>query len=183
MLVGLWVFWLVVLVLIWRMLPSLLTQIVLPLLVVVAIWKSYQRQMILALFTSVVFLNILLNYLVIQHGLALYLSTIFFGIGLFLIGIIYEGRQNPLTWKSSFLKWILLGLVISESYGFLSYWSISFFNRGLLALLFFYIIWFYLEQCDDTPKSAVGHFIFSLLIAILVLGGIIWANYPQLLTF
>lgn len=182
-LVGLWLFWLIVLVTIWRLLPNFLTEIALLTLVAVSFWGSLKKKMMVALFCSIVFLNIFLNYLVVQQNLGLYLSTIIFGMGLILIGLIYESNQYPLTWKEGILKWVLIALVISESYGFFSYWSISLFNRGLLVVFFFYMIWFYLEQSDGSTKSLIGHFIFSLLIAILVLGGIIWANYPQLLTF
>ena len=101
---------------------------------------------------------------------------------MFLIGLVYESRQFPDTWKGSYLKWLLLSLVISESYGLFNYWSISMFNRGLLVLTVFYTVWFYLERSDESTKSVIGHFAFSLVIAIVVLGGIIWANYPQLLT-
>jgi hypothetical protein len=182
-LVAIWIFWTLVVFLMWRFLPLPSTKVAVLLLLVVTFIESLRKKMMLGLFSSIVLLNIGLSYAVGQAGLNLNVSTILFALGVFLIGMCYELIQFPLDWRAHYLKWILLSLVASQSYGLFSYWSVSMFNRSLLILITFYSLWFYLEKSDGSIKSVIGHFIFSLFIAILVLGGIIWANYPQLLTF
>ena len=183
LLVIFWVSWIVTAAVIWRLLPSLLSEISLVILLIAAIWASYTRHFSLAIFTSLVLLTMMADLLATGQYISTGLSTALLGVVVFIVGIAFEYLRRPDNWRDSFLHWILIALVVSESYGFFSFWPISIFNKGILVLVFFYIVWHYLEQNDGSTKSLVGHFIFSLLIAIVVLGGIIWANFPQLLLF
>lgn len=183
LLVAFWVLWIIALSLIWRLLPSLLSEFALTALVLATIWSSYTKRFSLAIFTTLTLLTMSIDLLATGQYISTGLSTALLGVLTLVVGLAFEYLRRAQDWKESLLNWILIALVVSESYGFFSFWPISIFNKGVLVLVFFYIVWHYLEQNDGSTKSLVSHFIFSLLIAIVVLGGIIWANFPQLLLF
>ena len=183
LLVGFWVLWVATVVLVWRQLPSLLSELGLSGLVLATIWSSYTKRFSLAIFTTLVLLTIIIDLLATGQYISTGIATALLGVVIFATGLAFEYLKRPQDWRERLLNWALIALVASESYGFFSFWPISVFNKGVLVLVFFYIVWHYLEQNDGSTKSLVSHFIFSLVIAIVVLGGIIWANFPQLLLF
>lgn len=178
-----WLLWILAAGLSWRFLPTTLSQVGLGLFIAYSIFSSYRGNFQLVALINLVYLAVLVNYLVAQQLLSYTNSTIIFGITLFSLGLIYEQLEKKKPAQEQVLFWGFIALISAQCYGFFNYWSISLFNRSLLLLVVFYIIWHYLEISDGSTKSLIGHFIFSALIAIVILGGIIWANFPQVLPF
>lgn len=82
-----------------------------------------------------------------------------------------------------FSHWLLLGLMTAEVVAVFNFWPVSFFNRALLSSLVFYTIWHLLriQHNVEQRRSYIAHFIFVGVAVIVVIGVMIWANFPHLI--
>jgi len=163
----------------WRLLPTGLSQIAVLVLVIVSIVLSNRGSVLTTVYGTALIGLALINYL--QASFAL--DPIIGSIGVF-------GLVTLITWvKNRFhatnvgrLEALLLAFLVAQANSIASLWPVSFYNRAVIVGLVFYLLWQIFDQYNE-QQSLVGHFVFVSFIAILVLGGIIWANFPQLLTF
>lgn len=76
----------------------------------------------------------------------------------------------------------ILGLIAAQSVTLFSFWPISFFSRTVLSGVLFYLMWqLILKNPQTSVRAEAGHFVFITVTAIVVIGVILWANFPQLL--
>jgi len=163
----------------WRLLPTGLSQLSILLLVIISVVLSYRGSALSTVYGTAFIGLALINYLQVS----LNLDSIIASIGVF-------GLVTLITWvKNRFhntsvgrLEALLLAFIVAQANSIASLWPVSFYNRAIIVGLIFYLFWRIFDQ-SETSEKLVGHFVFVSFIAILVLGGIVWANFPQLLTF
>lgn len=81
-------------------------------------------------------------------------------------------------------SWLVLGLITAEAVNVFSYWPVSFFNRSLLTGTAFYTFWqLIIIQKTGERRRYFTHFAFVTLTVIVILGIIIWVNFPHLINF
>ncbi len=180
------IYWLisaVAIVVMWNSLPSVTAQVGLLALFAVIVLATIYRFMELPLVATVFFSILLVNdWLVNGHGRPLIGTVILFlilpAIGLLSEIIGYEELQIRRIY------WAILGLLVAQINSLFYYWPVSFFNRSLLTGLVFYALWQLLRIDEPNAKrSYIAHFIFVGLAVMVVLGILLWANFPQLTAF
>lgn len=180
------IFWLVSAVataVIWNSLPSAAAQIGVLLFFGVIVIATLNRFMELPLVASVFFSILLVNdWLVSSRALPIF-GTVIIVLLLPAIGLLSEviGYEELQIRRA---HWAILGLLTAEANSLFYYWPVSFFNRTLLTGVVFYALWQLLRINEEKAQvSYVTHFVFVSLAVIVVVGFIIWANFPQLIVF
>ncbi|MBI4948400.1 hypothetical protein HY844_02515 [Candidatus Berkelbacteria bacterium] len=98
-------------------------------------------------------------------------------IGNFFVTPTHQELKHPIVY------WVVLGLIASQTLLIFSFWPVSFFSRTLLSGAMFYLVWQYLFIDKDIPlKSVVWQIVFVSLTVIVIMGAIIWANFPHLIS-
>lgn len=169
------------LIMMWQLLPTIISQAAVLILFIYSVISSYRGNVLISVYATAFIGLALFNYIQISYNLTpLIASLAIFGLVLLI------------TWvKSSFhdnavgrLEAILLAFFVSQVNSIVALWPVSFYNRALIVGLTFYLFWHIFQATSkETSPNMAKHFVFVAIVAILVLGGIIWANFPQLLTF
>ncbi len=178
-----WVISAVATAIIWNSLPSVTAQIGVLLFFGVIVVATLNKFMELPLVATVFFSILLVNdWLVSSQAAAIY-GTVIIAFLLPVIGLLSEtiGYEELQIRR---VHWAMLGLLVAEANSLFYYWPVSFFNRTLLTGVVFYAVWQLLRINEDRAEvSYAAHFAFVSLAVILVVGFIIWANFPQLTVF
>lgn len=179
------VFWAILLlgtVLTWRFLPTTTSQIAYIGLFVFSTIMILLRQGRIAGLSAMFLVLVSVNYWLLDESINGIIGSATLILAATLIGrTIEETEQNS---PAPIIYWILLGFGIAQINAVFIQWPISFFNRALLSGICFYLFWQLLEYRDDSsPYRLVGHFLFVAVAVIVVIGSIIWANFPQLTPF
>lgn len=180
------IFWIISAVaaaLIWNSLPSVAAQIGLLLFFGVIIIASLNKYMELPLVATVFFSILLVNDWLVSSQTSPIYGTIIIVAILPTVGLLSEviGYEELQIRRA---HWAILGLLVAEANSLFYYWPVSFFNRTLLTGVVFYALWQLLRINEDRAHvSYLAHFAFVALTVILVVGFIIWANFPQLTAF
>lgn len=180
------VFWLISAVataVIWQSLPSVTAQIGVLLFFAVIVIATLNKFMELPLVATVFFSILLVNDWLVSSRVVPIFGTVIIVFILPIIGLLseiigYEELQIRRT------HWAILGLLVAEANSLFYYWPVSFFNRTLLTGVVFYALWQLLRINEERAHTSyLTHFVFVGLTVILVVGLIIWANFPQLTVF
>ena len=175
-----WVVTVVGVVVMWQLLPTALSQAAVLSLTIVAIILGLKGNILPTVYTCAFVGLALINYTQIQFNIAPVIST----LAVFsLITLITWIKNYAHVTSVGRLEALLLAFFVSQTNSIASLWPVSFYNRALVAGLVFYLFWHILERHDENSPSLSGHFVFVAIIAILIVGSIIWANFPQLLSF
>lgn len=181
-----WIICLTSIVIVWRLMPTVASQAALVVLLVTVIFSTLLYQTELPILTTV-----FLSILVIQYWLVTspQYQILFIALSAFLvpaIGLAGDriNRDFRQMEKDQVLShWLLLGLMTGESVSIFNNWPVSFFNRSLLTAIIFYTFWHLLrvQHNLDQRRSYIAHFVFVGVAVIVVIGIIIWANFPHLI--
>lgn len=165
----------------WPNLPTLVSQIAisgLTAVVLITIFRKSSHDLLRtflvaysSLFASILFERGIINesVIVIIYGVLIFL------LGLFVLTL--KGEKG----QTSIIEWLITCLISAQLLGLFLFWPISYFNRTLLVVVTFYMVWRFIDNKDASIGQLLLHFIFTGVIAIVILGGIIWANFPHLL--
>lgn len=184
------IFWLisfVAVIVLWRFMPSAKSQIALLLLLGFVVLSTLWKQTELPILTTI-FLSLgLISYWQVIHPAWPIIGAVATALVVPMLGLAGEkiNRSNAEMEDHHLVsRWLLLGLISAEALTIFSYWPISFFNRSLLTGIFFYTFWqfFRLQETSQT-RGLIAHFAFVSVAVILVLGVILWANFPHLVSF
>ena len=86
--------------------------------------------------------------------------------------------------RQQVIELIFLGFLTAQINSLLLFWPFSFFENALVSFIGYYALWQLIRILDRaTPRALIAHFIFTCLAVILVLGVLVWANFPQFRTF
>lgn len=164
----------------WRLLPTGLSQLGVLVLVIASFISGWRGNALPTVYATALLGLSLINYgqAALQWP-AISGSAAVFGLMLLITTVknrFHDGRVGQ-------LEQVLLAFFITQVNSVTSLWPISSFNRSLLTGIAFYVLWHIFEEREGQPGELGKHFAFAVLAAILVIGSIIWANFPQLLSF
>lgn len=96
---------------------------------------------------------------------------------------LYKIARLPIR-RSDVTEWLFLGFLTAQINSLLLFWPFSFFENALVSFIAYYALW-QLIRILQAParRSLIAHFVFTCLAVIVVIGVIIWANFPQFRTF
>ncbi|HUD20986.1 MAG TPA: hypothetical protein VMQ44_02895 [Candidatus Saccharimonadales bacterium] len=182
------IFWLVDiagLAVAWRWLPTVTAQVALVIALAILIGFSLADIYEPLFFGTFAFTLLLINYLeIVRQFNPLLISLMTAGTVL----IIGQAAEHYLTRREKSWRqisyWLILAFLIAQAQMLVSYWPVSMFNRTSILLVIFYGLWqMFRFQPDSSRLAWVAHFVYIGVAAIVIVGTIIWANYPQLLPF
>ncbi len=86
--------------------------------------------------------------------------------------------------RAEITEWFFLAFLTAQINSLLLFWPFSFFENALVSFIGYYALW-QLVRILESParRSLIAHFVFTCLAVIVVIGVIIWANFPQFRTF
>ena len=175
-----WVVTVAGVIVMWPLLPTTLSQIAVLFLTVITIFFGLRGNVLPTVYTCAFVGLALINYLQIQLGLAPIIGS----LAVFsLITLITWIKNYFHTTGVGRLEALILAFFVSQVNSIASLWPVSFYNRALVVGLVFYLFWHIFAKRDENSPSLSGPFAFVTIIAILIVGSIIWANFPQLLSF
>jgi hypothetical protein len=96
---------------------------------------------------------------------------------------LYRIAGRPIS-RADATEWVFLAFLTAQVNSLLLFWPFSFFENALVSFIAYYGLW-QLIRILEAPKrrSLIAHFVFTCLAVIVVIGVIIWANFPQYRTF
>lgn len=175
-----WVVIVVGVVVMWRLLPTTLSQAAVLTLTIFTIITGYRGNALPTVYTCAFVGLALINYVQAYFGLAPIIGS----LAVFLLIILITWIKNYFhTTSVGKLEALLLAFFVSQANSIASLWPVSFYNRALIVGLVFYLFWHIFENRDESSVKLSSHFAFVTIVAILIVGSIIWANFPQLLSF
>lgn len=179
------VFWAILVlgtVITWRFLPTTTSQIAYVLLFVFSTINILLKQGRIAGLSTMFLVLVSVNYWLLDESINGVIGNAVLILAAVLIGRVIEETDDHVRTPITF--WLLLGLGLSQVNTIFSHWPISFFNRALLSGICFYLFWRLIELRDSQGSfQLVRHFLFVAVTVMVVVGSIIWANFPQLTPF
>lgn len=179
------VFWAILVlgtVITWRFLPTTTSQIAYVLLFVFSTISILLKQGRIAGLSTMFLVLVSVNYWLLDESINGVIGNAVLILAAVLIGRVIEETDDHVRTPITF--WLLLGLGLSQVNTIFSHWPISFFNRALLSGICFYLFWRLIELRDSSSSfQLVRHFLFVAVTVMVVVGSIIWANFPQLTPF
>ena len=182
------IFWLISYVstlIIWQSLPTQLSQTGIIMLLIITAFLTLTKHYQLPFLTAIIFIFIVFNKWQVDKTNSLQISIVIIFIATTALGIVKEkvSPEAPPYSLSLFSRWALLGMICSEMFSFFSNWPISYINRSILLTTVFYFFYQLLDlysSSDNKKSELIVHFIFSSLAVMVIIGIIIWINFPRL---
>ncbi len=86
--------------------------------------------------------------------------------------------------RHELIEHVFLGFLTAQVHSLLFYWPFSFFENALISYIAYYWLWQLQRILNaQTVRSVLAHFLFTALAVILVIGVLLWVNFPQLRIF
>lgn len=184
---ALWLICLSAIIIVWGLMPTFLSQVALIVLFILIFISTLLRQSELPVLSTIFLCFLVISYWQAKNPNLQIYATIAIAAIVPIIGLIGEkvNRSFKLISENQlFSHWLLLGLISAEMSTVFNNWPVSFFNRSLMASIVFYAFWqLFRIQHNNERRSLAAHFIFVGITVILVVGIIIWANFPHLTNF
>ncbi len=96
---------------------------------------------------------------------------------------LYRLAEQELN-RKEIVELVFLGFLTAQVNSLLLFWPFTFFENALISFIAYYALWQLIRILNrSTTKSVVAHFVFTCLAVILVIGVLLWANFPQFRTF
>lgn len=77
-------------------------------------------------------------------------------------------------WKA----WLFLALALAQIDGLIIYLPVDVWSQAVWMCLIFYVLWRGLSIDWENNRERRSHFVFLTLAVILIIGSIIWLNFP-----
>lgn len=171
----------------WRFMPNLWTQIGLVILFAAIVFSTTALQADLPVLSTIFLALAVIQYFQTTHPAWPLIGALMAIIIVPFLGLIGEKLDRREDLPDTHLvvgNWLVLGLITAQAVSVFSYWPVSFFNRALLTGTIFYAFWqLIIIQKTGGRKQLLTHFAFVGLTVIVIVGIIIWVNFPQLINF
>lgn len=162
----------------WNYLPTLLSQLIFVAMLVASLIFIASGNRDYILLATMTFVMLIINIGVVKGVLNNSQATLLIGFASF-ITIITFGSEKI---SSSVLVALVLAFLTTQCYSVFGYFPVSVFNKSLLTSVSFYAFWHALELIQSNQQQKlISHFSFVFLVIIVIVGSIIWSNFPQLL--
>lgn len=179
-----WLLPLISLVAVWDSLPRAATQLTLSVVAAVIGISATNRHTSYPMIGTPFFLLLAANYYQAYLLLNPLLISIVVLIGIPLIGLLVRKLGSLEITRTDTTNWLILGFLTAQINSLLLFWPFSFFENTLLSFIVFYALWQLIGLFENPKrKSLIAHFVFTVVAVIVVLGVLLWANFPQLRTF
>ena len=166
----------------WSFLPNNFTELVLVVLIGMNGVLIYNRSTELPTLTNIALILAIAHFWLGNgfFGGAMAAAFVFFGTAI--TGLLAKRIQNRAINREGLLRWCLLGLFTSQITTLTNFWPIDFFQKAILGMAVFYLVWQLWQVVEDERRVVLKHFIFVGLAVILVIASIIWTTWPGLKT-
>lgn len=166
----------------WKFLPTVASQFavgfILSLGLIASLFMQFELLFLLCVSSLIILANIaLVNWPQLQ---IVWLSA--FLAAVYICGLLRDVIRAQLGDIPTYLRWFVVAVLTTELLTMVNYWPVSFFDRTLMTLTVFFGLWKAFEV-DSERRSLRAHFVFVVLAVILVVGSIIWSNFPYLINF
>lgn len=164
----------------WRYQPTALSQLIFVLLLILSLIAIARNSREYSLLCSTTFGYMIVSYFELR-GLRPDIGTILIGLVSFGVAFINQTEFR----RDQLLGSLILAFLTTQTFSIFSYFPLSLFNKSLLTAVSFYLYWQTMEMAMDrrSNKQFVAHFLFVTVVVMVILGGIIWSNFPQLLPY
>ncbi len=179
-----WLVPLISLVAVWDSLPRASTQLALAIAALMVGLTASNRQVSYPLIGTPFFILLAANYYQAFLLLNPLLISLVVLVGIPTSGLGVRKLERLSIEKEDVINWLILGFLTAQVNSLLLFWPFSFLENTLVSFIVFYAL-FQLIGLFSNPvrRSIIAHFVFTLLAVILVIGVLLWANFPQLRTF
>jgi hypothetical protein len=181
-LILLWLTQIAIVGVLWDFLPSSLTGNMLIALIALNGVLLSVRQLELPIFSTIALLLVLTHFWLGNGYTSPLVASLVIFIGSTLAGLISAGARGPLG-RDDILVWSMVGLFTSQIATLTQFWPISYFQKSMLGIVVFYLVWQSWRVLDSDRRPILGHFIFVGLAVMVVIANIIWTTWPGLKTF
>lgn len=183
-------FWLVPLIVLaatWDSIPQAATQLGLVAVLVIVGLSASLKQINYPLIGTPFFILLLANYWLFQQDISspwIVPITAFTLILIPLTGLFARQLGRLPINREVTVHWLMLGFLTAQVNSLLIFWPFSFFENTLISFIAYYALWQLIQLFGTkSRRSVVAHFVFTLVAVIVVLGVLLWVNYPQLRIF
>lgn len=178
-----WLIPLACLSLTWDYLPNRWSQLLFLILATLTGLNSLWRNGNFVVIGTAFFALVLVNFYQLNSAVpAVIAATILFLI-LLLTGLTTHHDELSVFTEKDWWHWLVIAFLVVQINSLLNFWIIPFFDKAVISFVAFYLFWQYLKIDQTSIRSLRAHFIFVSLTAILILGTIIWINFPHLRIF
>jgi hypothetical protein len=179
-----WVIPLVSTALVWDSIPRAATQVSLAFAAVLIGIAATLRQVNYPIIGTPFFILLLASYyqsfLLIEP---LIISALVIGALPITTILLYRLAGRHLQ-RDRVIELLFLGFLVAQVNSLLLFWPFSFFENALISFVAYYALWGLIQSLHTgTRRSIIGHFAFTCLAVILIIGVLVWANFPQFRTF
>lgn len=185
-LILLWLFQIAIVRVLWDFLPSSLTGNMLIALIVLNGVLLSKKQLELPIFSSIALILVLTHFWQGNDSISPLLASLIIFIGSTMAGLILAGVKGVIG-QDEILIWSMVGLFTSQIATLIQFWPISYFQKSMLGLVVFYLVWQSWRVIDLSAggswRPILRHFIFVGLAVMVVIANIIWTTWPGLKTF
>lgn len=181
-LILLWLFQIAIVRVLWDFLPSSLTANLLVALIALDGVLLSRKQLELPIFSTIALLLVLTHFWLGNGFVSPLVASLIIFVGSTLVGLISAGAKGPIG-RDEILIWSLVGLFTSQIATLTQFWPISYFQKSMLGLVVFYLVWQSWRVIDSGWRPILWHFIFVGLAVMVVIANIIWTTWPGLKTF
>lgn len=86
--------------------------------------------------------------------------------------------------QEHFIHWTVLGFLTAQINSLLAFWPFSYFENTLISFVAYYALWQVIQLFGSSDRrSILSHFVFTLVAVIVVVGALLWLNFPQFRSF
>lgn len=190
-LILLWLFQIAIVRVLWDFLPSSLTANLLVALIALDGVLLSRKQLELPVFSTIALLLVLTHFWLGNGYISPLVASLIIFVGSTLVGLIAAGAKGSIG-RDEILVWSMVGLFTSQIATLTQFWPISYFQKSMLGLVVFYLVWQSWRVIGPPPperadggdwRPILWHFIFVGLAVMVVIANIIWTTWPGLKTF
>ncbi|QQG50246.1 MAG: hypothetical protein HZB70_01520 [Candidatus Berkelbacteria bacterium] len=176
-------FWLVpfiTLAVVWDTIPQTSTRFALSIAAAVIALSAAVRQTSYPLIGTPFFILLLANYwqaYVLLHPL---IVTLVVFILITTSGLVLRRLNRMPIERDNVVHWLVLAFLTAQVNSLLLYWPFSYFENSLISFIIYYTFWQLIQLFSTSERrSLIAHFVFTLVTVIVVLGAVLWVNFPQ----
>lgn len=171
---------------VWNLLPTTLSHALFLAIFILAMVLPLIGQTALSILAGLALTLSVINFWVSIGSFNQLQSIVFAFVLCLIIGLLTEkiGQPRLPISQPQLTRWLLLGFFLAQINSLLQFYPIPFFDQALLATIIFYGLWPILDDSiTGVRRSFANHVVFVSLTVILVLGSILWINFPYLKIF
>jgi len=168
----------------WNYLPTSQMKLALLSLTIITVALTMMRKVSFPRLGITYFVFLFLNLVQLRLAISATVITSIVLASLIAVGLLQDYLVHQRFRLPELTNLMLLAFLSAQIHSLLIYWPFGFSEKALLDFIGYYIFWQYLEMYETADRqSVIRHFAFTALTVMVVLGFLIWTNFPQLKIF